>query len=58
MQQSIQRSISNNPNIAAAPSIAARWSATRDKFLAPKGGNAIAAVASLESYLGAIDEHV
>jgi len=43
--------------VAAAPAIAARRAAAGDELLPPEGHAAVAAVASLDSYLCFIDEH-
>jgi hypothetical protein len=57
MQQRIQRRISQDPDVAAPASIAARGSAARDEFLAAKGSHAVTAVTSLYANFYAIDEH-
>src|SRR6266403_3155970 len=41
MQQRVQRRISQDPDVAAPASLAARGSAARDKLLAPKSSHAV-----------------
>jgi hypothetical protein len=58
MKQSVQGSIGNDPNIAAASAIASGWTTTRDEFLTAKRSNAIAPIATLYTNFGAINKHL
>ena len=44
-------------DVAATAAVAARWSASRDEFFAPKGHATVAAVAGLDTNFRFIDEH-
>src|SRR5258708_7240506 len=57
VQQRIQRRVTDEPNVATAASVTARRSTARDKLFAPESSHAVAAVASLDPNLYAIDEH-
>ena len=57
VQERVQRSIGDQPDVATATAITTRRPAARDEFLAPKGGHAVAAVASLDPNFYTIDEH-
>jgi hypothetical protein len=58
MQERVQRGIGDEHDVAAATAIAARWSTTRHKLLAPESCNAVTAVTALNMNLGAIDKHL
>jgi hypothetical protein len=57
MKKRIKRRVSDEPNISSTSSIAAGWSTTWNKLLAPKSRYAISALSSLDPNLGAIYEH-
>jgi hypothetical protein len=58
MQQRIQAFGCFNPHIAAAPAVAARRSAARDKFFAPKSRYAVSAVSGFDSDFRSINKHL
>jgi len=57
VQKGIQRAIGDNPDVATATAIATRRPTPRDEFLAPKGGHAVAAMASLDPNFTRSIEH-
>src|SRR5438105_14865664 len=57
VQKRVQRIVGNQPNIAAAPAVTPRWSAAGHKLFAPKGRDAVTAMACLNPNLDPIDKH-
>jgi hypothetical protein len=57
VEQCIQSLIGFEPNVTAAPAVAARRPAARHKFFTPKSRDAIAAVTGLDLYFCTIDKH-
>jgi hypothetical protein len=57
MEQRVERRIRENNYIAAASTIATRWTTTRDKLFAPESCNTVTSVSPLYVNLGAINEH-
>ncbi len=58
VQQCVQRSIGNYNDVAAATTIATRWTTTRYKLLAPESCNTVTSVTPLNVNLGAINKHL
>jgi hypothetical protein len=58
VQQRVQRSVSNENDVAAATTIAARWTTTRHKLLAPESRNTVTSVTPMHVNLGAINKHL
>src|SRR5205823_1174556 len=57
VQERVERIVCDQPHVAAAPALAARRSAARHEFLAPKGRHAVAAVPAPHTYSDAIKKH-
>src|SRR6185295_1673814 len=57
MQQRVERCVRQNDYVAAASTIAARWTTTRDKLFSPESCNTVTSVSPLYVNLGAINEH-
>ena len=57
VQQRVQRPISYENDVAAATTIAARWTTARHKLLAPESRNTVTSVTPLYVNLGAINKH-
>jgi hypothetical protein len=58
VQQRVERSVSHQDHVAAAPAIASGWPATWHKLFAPESSNAVTSVSPLHVDLGAIDKHL
>ena len=58
VQQRVERSIRDHPNIAAASAIAAGRTTARHKLLPTKSRYAVSAVAALNTNLCAINKHL
>src|SRR5690349_10477029 len=58
VQQSIQRGVGLDPHVAAAATVAPRWTTTGHELLATKRRHAVAAVAALDANFCSIDEHL
>src|ERR1044072_9663174 len=58
VQQRVERRIRQHDHIAAAPTISARWTTTRDKLFAPESCNTVTSVSPLYMNLGGINEHL
>src|ERR1041384_4827830 len=57
MQQRVEGSVRDKNYLATPAAVAAGWTTTRHKLLAPEGSNAVASVTSLHVNLGAINKH-
>jgi len=57
MQERVERGVGNQDYVAATATVAAGWTTTRDKLLAPESRNTVTSVTPLNVNLGPIYKH-